>query len=101
MVTEKAVTIVLRGEKPWVVSFLGVMPKRGTNKFRITVNMRYVNHHLGQKAFKFEGLKDLADLVERGDHAVFYELMSGYYHVGLLPRSRTFVGFKWEENYYV
>jgi hypothetical protein len=78
-----------------------VVPKRGNNKFRLTVNMRYVNRHLGKKVFKFEGLKDLADLAERGDHAVSYDLMSGYYHVGLHPRSRTFVGFCWKGQYYV
>ena len=27
--------------------------------------------------------------------------MLGYYHVGLHPISRTFVGFKWEEKYCV
>ncbi len=27
--------------------------------------------------------------------------MSGYYHVGLHPRSRTFVEFMWEGQYYV
>jgi hypothetical protein len=77
------------------------VPKKGAGKFRLTVNMRYVNGHLGKKAFKFEGLKDLSDLAERGDHAVSYDLMSGYYHVGLHPRSRTFVGFMWEGKYYV
>jgi len=55
--------------------------------------MRY-SRHLGQKAFKFKGLKDLANVAERGDHAVSYGLMSGYYQVGLHPRSMTFVGFK-------
>ena len=59
----------------------------------LTVDMRYVNRHLGKNVFKFEGLKNLADLAERGDHAVSYGLMSGYYHVGLSLRSRTFVGF--------
>ena len=37
----------------------------------------------------------------RGDYAVSYDLMSGYYHVGLSHASRTYVGFKWEGNYYV
>ena len=33
---------------------------RGTsNKFQLTASMRYVNRHLGQNAFRFEGLKDL------------------------------------------
>ncbi len=76
-----------------VVRPLGVVPKRGTGKFRLTVNLRYVKRHLGKKFFKFEGLKDLADLAKKGDHTVSYDLMSGYYHVGLSPRSRTFVGF--------
>ena len=47
-----------------------VVSKRGTNKFRLTASMRYVNMHLVKKVLKFEGLKDLADLAERGDHAV-------------------------------
>ena len=94
IVAEKAVTMLPPDEKPWVVSPWGVVPKKGTDKFRLTVNMRNVNGHLGKKAFKFERLKDLSDLVERGDHAVSYDLMSGYYHMGLDPRSRTFVRFK-------
>ncbi len=49
----------------------------------------------------FQGLKDLSDLSEREDHAVSYDLMSGYYQVGLHPRSRTFVGLMWEGQYYV
>jgi hypothetical protein len=84
-----------------VVSPLGVLRKRGAAKLRLTVNIRYVNRHLGKKAFKIEELKDLAFMAERGDHAVSYDLMSGYYHVDLHPRSRTFVGFKWEGQYFV
>ncbi len=56
---------------------------------------------MGKKAFKLEGLKDLADLAERGDCAVSYDLMLGYYHVGLFQTSRTYVGFMWRGKYYV
>jgi hypothetical protein len=94
MLAAHVVTLLPPGEKPTVVSSLGVVPKRGTSKFRQTVNMRYVYRHLGKKVFKFEGLKDMAGMAERGDHAFFYDLMSGYYHLGLHPMSRTFVGFK-------
>ena len=100
MLAANVVTLLPPGEKPRVVSPLGVVPKRGTDKFRLTVNMIYVNRHLGRKVFKFEGLKDLADLAEKGDYAVSYDLKSGYYHVGLHRESRTFVGFKWEGKYY-
>ncbi len=30
-----------------------------------------------------------------------YDLMAGYYHVGVFQASRTYVGFKWEGKYYV
>ncbi len=48
---------------------LGVVPQKCTDKFRLTVNMRYVNGHFGKTTFKFDGLKDLSDLAERRDHA--------------------------------
>ncbi len=32
---------------------------------------------------------------------MFYDLMSGYYHVGLFQAPRTYVGFKWGGKYYV
>ena len=101
MLAADAVTLMPPGVKPLVVSPLGVVPKRGTDQFRLAVNMRYVNKHLGEKAFKFKRLKDLVDLAERGDYAVSYDLMSGYYHVGLFQASRTYVGFKWGCKYYV
>jgi len=100
MLAADAVTFLPPGEKPSVVSPFGEVPKRGTDKFRLTVNMRYVKRPLGRKVFKFEGLKDLSDLAEKGDYAVPYDLMSGNYHVGLHLRSRTFVEFKWEGKYY-
>jgi hypothetical protein len=101
MLAADAVTLLPpRGEANGGEPF-GVVLKRGTDKFRLTVNMRYVNKHLRKKAFKLEGLKDLADLAERGDYAVSYDLMSGYYHVGLFQASRTYVGFKWGGGYYV
>ena len=67
----------------------------------LIINMRYVNEHLVKKEFKVEGLKDLADLAEKGDHTVSFDLTSGYYHVGLHPRIRTFTGFEWKASYYI
>ena len=56
MMAESVVIRLPQGEKPMVVSPLGVVPKRGKNKFRLIVNMRYVNRHLGRKILKLEGL---------------------------------------------
>ncbi len=83
-----------------MVSPLGVVPKGAEGKFRLIINMRYVNEYLAKKKFKFEGLKDLSELAEKGDHAVSFDLTSGYYHVELHPRTRTYTGFEWKGNYY-
>ena len=101
MLAAGAVSQLPSGVKPAVVSPLGVVPKPRSTKFRLIINMRYVNRHLIKRVFKFEGLQDLADLAERGDYAVSYDLTSGYYHVALHPSSRTFVGFAWKGVYYV
>ena len=52
MMTEGVLTRLPPGEKPMVVSPLGVVPKRGSNKFQLTVNMRYVNRHLEKKSLQ-------------------------------------------------
>jgi len=62
---------------PDVVSPIGVVKKPHSDKFRLVINMRYVNKHLTKKkVFKFEGFADLADIAEKGDHLVpYYNLL--------------------------
>jgi hypothetical protein len=66
---------------------LGVVPKSTGGKFRLIINMRYVNEYLVKEKFKLEGLYDLSDLAKRGDHAISFDLTSGYYQVELHPRT--------------
>ena len=99
MVEAGALTRLPRGQRPTVVSPIGVVAKPHSEKFRLVINTRYVNNHLAKNVFKFEGLGDLADIAEKGDHSVSYDLKSAYYHVGLHPMSRRFVGIKWEGVY--
>ncbi len=90
MLAAGAISILPKGERPEVVSPLEVVPKRKKGKFRLIINTRYVNKYLVKKKFKFEGLKKLSDLAEKGHHAVSFDLTSGYCHVELHPRTRTY-----------
>jgi hypothetical protein len=86
MVEAGALIRLPRGQRPTVVSPIGVVPKPHLDKFHLVINMRYVNKHLTKTVFKFEGLADLADIAGKGDHLlVSYDLKLGYYHVGLHP----------------
>jgi hypothetical protein len=80
------------GYIPEVVSLLGMVPKGKEGKFRLIINMSYVNEHVVTNKFKLEGLSDLADLAEKGEYAVSFDLTSRYYHVELHPRTRTYTG---------
>ncbi len=75
MVEAGTLTRLLRGQRPTVVSPIGVVPKPHSDKFRVVMNIRYVNKKpRKKKVFKFEGLADLADIAEKGDHIVSYDL---------------------------
>ena len=90
MLAVGAISFFPEGERLEVVSPLGFVPKGSEGKFRLVINMRYVNEHIEKKKFKFEGLKNLADMAEKGDHAVSFDLISRVYHVELHPRTRTY-----------
>ena len=94
MVKVGAASALPSGVIPTVMSPLGVVPKPHSEKLRLIVNMRYVNDHLVKRVFKFEGLSDIADMANKGDYSLYYDLTSGYYHLALYPDSRRFVGFK-------
>ncbi len=100
MLEAKAISKLPVGFKPEVVSPLGVVPEGKEGKFRLIINTSYANDHLVTNKFKFEGLSDLPDLAEKGDHAVSFDLTSGYYHVGLHPHTRTYTGFCRKGEYY-
>jgi hypothetical protein len=66
MLAAGVISILPEGERPEVVSPLGVVPEGSEGKFRLIINMRYINEHMEKKKFKIEGLKDLADVAEKG-----------------------------------
>ena len=98
MVVDGADSVLTFGVIPTDTSPLDVVLKPHSDKFRLIVNMRYVNNHLIKRVIKFEGLSDIAKMAERGVSSSSHDLTSGYYHVVLHPDSRRFVGFTCKET---
>jgi hypothetical protein len=65
------------------VNPLGADPKPHSEKLRLLVNIRYINNHLVKRVFKLEGLSDIADMTNKGDYSLSYDVTAGYYHVAL------------------
>ena len=101
MVEAGAASALPTSVTPTVVSPLGVDPKNLSNKLRLIVNMSMsISTSAQRHAFRFEGLSDIADMAEKEDFSLSYDLTSGHYHAALHPESRRFVGFKWKGIYY-
>jgi len=100
MLAAGAISQLPPGHRPAVVSPLGVVPKPRSDKLRLIINMRYVNRHLVRKVFKFEGLRDLSDILEPEDWLLSYNLTSGYYHCPLRQSSKTYFGIFWDGTWY-
>ena len=77
MLAAGAISILPKRERLEVMSPLRAVPKGTEGKFRLVINMRYVNEYMVKKKLKFEGFKDLPDLAERGDHAISFDLTKG------------------------
>ena len=48
-----------------------------------------------------ESLAELQYLAQPGDVMLAIDLAQGYHHVTIHPRDRKFLGFHWQDQYYV
>jgi len=65
-----------------------------------------VNSYINVPKFKYEGLPNFTDMVEKRDFAVKFDLTSGYHHISIHKQHCKYLGFKWKfadgiEKYYV
>jgi ribonuclease HI len=93
-------TVMLLDKPPLVVSALGVVPKKGTDKLRLIWDGRYVNDHLVIPGFKYEDLNAVAEWAQPSDYAFTMDLKSGYHHLDMHEDAWQYLGFQWEGQYY-
>jgi hypothetical protein len=72
--------------------------KEGT--YRPIVNLKQVNGSIAYQKFKMESLKDIKNLLLKGDFMVKIDLKDAYFVVPLSETSGKFVRFLWEGEIY-
>lgn len=85
-------------EEVWVGSPLGVHTS-GT-KSRLILDLRYVNLHLQKMKFKYEDMKLIAQIYEKGDYVVTFDLKSGFHHIEIEESYWKYLGFFWGGKWY-
>ena len=65
-------------------------------KLRLVLDLRHVNAHLKKFRFRYENLKTLAKIFEKGFHFATFDLKSGYHHIAIHENDIGYLGSAWE-----
>ena len=65
-------------------------------KLRLVLDLRHVNSYIADKTFRYEDLTTLAEILNKGDFFINFDLRSGYHHIDIHPDHQKYLGFRWE-----
>lgn len=87
---------------PRVVNPLSAVPKpRQPGKFRLIMDLRYVNDFVYCPKCKFEKVGDLNQIWQTGDLLISLDLTNSYWQLRMREDALEYLGFEWEGQYYV
>ena len=86
-----------------IVSPLSVA--ENSEKLRLILDLRYLNSFLSVPKFKYEDVRTIRDLFDKGDFFFKFDIKHGYHHVNIDKAYHKYLSFWWSENgitkYYV
>ena len=83
-----------------VTSPVYVIPKKEPGRFRIILDLRYVNSFQNVPHFRMEGFPTVMTLLQAGDHMCKLDILSAFYHVEAARDARRFVCFAYGGTIY-
>jgi hypothetical protein len=83
--------------RPKVINPLGVA--LNADKERLVLNGMYINSFMQQLPFRYERLRDILTFLKKGGFIASWDLKSGYFHVVIHPKFRTYFGFQVGDAY--
>jgi hypothetical protein len=93
-------TILAVHSRLFIVSPLGVVPKP-PDKFRLILDLRFLNSFLQITKFRYESIKEGANLCQQDDLLFTVDLKSGYHHIDIHSDFWQYLSFQWRGQYYV
>ena len=78
-----------------------VIKKRGSTKYRLVTDLRYVNSHCRKVGYKNEDIRTIASIIEPNDYMISADLSDGFFHIPVNSEYRKYVGFQWNNVFYV
>ena len=86
--------------RPHVVNPPSVSIQKSEKK-RLILDLREVNKHIWKNKIKFEDWRVALQYFDMNSFMYKFDLSSGYHHYDIAKSSQTYLGFSWEETFYV
>ena len=86
--------------RPHCVSPIKCVAKKG-GKLRLVTDLRCVNDSIDSPTFQCEGINSVSQLLSKGDYMCKTDLKNGFFHIPVHPEHRKFLGFQYNNVYYV
>ena len=83
-----------------IISNIFKREKKEKGQYRPIINPKPLNVFTPHETFKMETLKNVKDLLQKGDLLMKIDLKNAYYTVNLAKESRKLVRFQWDGNPY-
>ena len=78
------------GRRSTWISPMFLVPKPGSNKWRVIIDLRFLNRYCRDFSIKYETLKKLKNLAQKNDYCFSLDLADGYYCLGIREVDRDF-----------
>lgn len=85
---------------PHLISPVFVVPKSTPGKWRVIVDLRFLNRFQRTPKFRYEGVKAVASLLKPRDWTLKIDLKDGFHHIEIRPDHRGFLGFRVGNKFY-
>ena len=92
--------VVEASSRPHVINPLSVAIN-SSGKKRLILDLHEVNLHVRKSKVKFEDWRVAMHYFHKGDFMFKFDLKSGYHHIDIAEWCQTFLGFAWQERFYV
>ena len=81
----------VRRSEAHVISPLSVVHK--SSKPRLILDLSYLNQFISVPKFKYEDIRCVRDLFEKGDYFFKFDIKSGYHHINILEAHQKYLAF--------
>ena len=76
-----------------IISLLSVADNG--DKLRLILDLRYLNSFISVPKFKYEDIRNIKNMFNKGDFFFKMDIKSGYHHINILEEHQKFLCFSW------